>query len=380
MTAPALDGIRVVFLAAPGPIPFATMLLSDLGADVVRIDRASAPPGLTGLALEDDPRTRGQRGIGLDLKDPDALAIARRLIEAADVFLEGMRPGAAERMGLGPTDLTSANERLVYARMTGWGQGGPLAGAAGHDINYLSVAGALHPIGPSDRPPAVPLNLVADFGGGGAYLALGVLAALFQRSVTGRGQVVDAAMVDGVASLTSMFHGMLARGLWTDDRESNLFDGAAPFYRTYATSDGRHVAVGALEPKFYEQLLTGLGLTPADWPQHDRANWPAQIAAMQEIFAGDTRDHWTSKFAGVDACLTPVLSLAEAATAPELRARGTFVDWDGLAHPAPAPRLSGSPAGHRPRSGWCSHTEDLLHELGYDSPDVERLRARGVIA
>jgi alpha-methylacyl-CoA racemase len=375
-----LNGIRVVHLAALGPIPFAAMLLADLGADVVRIDRSSSPPDLTGLDLQDDPRTRGQRGIGIDLKRPEGTELARRLVDTADVFLEGMRPGAVERLGLGPTELTDRNDRLIYGRMTGWGQSGPRALRAGHDINYLSIAGALHPIGPSDAPPAVPLNLVGDYGGGGTYLVMGVLAALFARTASGRGQVVDCAMVDGVASLTAMFHGMLATSTWTDEREANLIDGGAPFYRTYATSDGRYVAVGAMESKFYAELMDGLGLDLAEWPQADRARWPQQSARMAAIFAGRTRDHWTDLFAGRDACVTPVLTLAEAAAAPELRDRGTFVEWDGLVQPAPAPRLSASPPRRRPRSHWCGNTDELLAELGHDGASIARLRAGGIVA
>lgn len=360
----ALNGVRIVYLAALGPIPFATMLLADLGADVVRVDRASAPPDLTGLRLEDDPRTRGQRGIGLDLKRPEGIDIARSLIRRADVFLEGMRPGAAERMGLGPDDLRAGHPELIYGRMTGWGQDGPRSGQVGHDINYLSVAGALHPIGPADSPPAVPLNLVADFGGGGAYLAVGVLAALLQRTATGRGQVIDCAMVDGVASLTAMFHGMLGNGSWTTDRESNLVDGAAPFYRTYLTADGGYVAVGAMESKFYAAMMGGLGLSVAEWPQHDRSRWAQQRSLMAEIFQSNTRDHWTRLFAGLEACVTPVLTLAEAAQDKALLSRSTFVDWDGLVQPAPPrgwpihPRRSGrgppgaaTPARSSPKSG-----------------------------
>jgi alpha-methylacyl-CoA racemase len=377
---PALLGIRVVWLAAPGPLPQATMLLSDLGADVIRIDRADGPSGLTGLPLDADPRTRGQRGIAVDLKSAPGLEIARRLAAGADVFAEGMRPGVAERLGLGPGDLRENHAGLIYARMTGWGQDGPMAQRAGHDINYLSVAGALHPLGPADRAPVVPLNLVADFGGGGLYLVTGILAALVQRARTGHGQVIDAAMVDGVASLTAMFHGMLAAGVWSTKRESNLFDGAAPFYRTYRTSDGQFMAAGALEPQFYRQLLTGLGLEPGEWPQHDRARWPALTERVAAVFATADRDHWTGFFGGSDACVTPVLSLSEAAAAAGSAARSVFVERDGLVQPAPAPRLSGSPAQAGRRSGWGSHTGAVLAELGYDQAGIGRLRADGVVS
>jgi alpha-methylacyl-CoA racemase len=376
----ALAGVRIVHLSAPGPIPFAAMLLADLGADVIRIDRAAGPIDVTGLELSADPRTRGQRAIGLDLKSDEGVALARRLIERADVFVEGMRPGVAERMGLGPEPLHAASPRLIYARMTGWGQSGPLANAVGHDINYLAVAGGLHPIGPADRPPAVPLNLVADFGGGGGYLVIGILAALLQRVSSGRGQVIDCAMVDGVASLTTLFHGLLASGRWTDDREANLFDGAAPYYRTYTTSDDRYVAVGALEPKFYVELMDGLGLEAADWPQQDRSRWPRQCEVMANIFRGDTRDGWMSVFAGRDACVTPVNTFAEAANSAELRERATFVEWAGLVQPAPAPRLSDSPSVERPRSGWSSHTDEILREFGVHAESIDRLRDHGVVS
>jgi alpha-methylacyl-CoA racemase len=380
MTQGALSGIRIVYLTALGPVPFAAMLLADLGADIIRIDRASAPPGLTGLRLEDDPRTRGQRGIGIDLKQPEGIGIALALADTADVFLEGMRPGAAERMGLGPDDLMARNARLIYGRMTGWGQHGRLSGQVGHDINYLSVAGALHPIGPADAPPPVPLNMIADFGGGGTYLAIGVLAALLQRGTSGQGQVIDCAMVDGVASLTVLAQAMLATGSWNAEREANLMDGGAPFYRTYGTSDGQFMAVGAMEPKFYATMMEGLGLSAPDWPQHDQPRWPQLRARIAEIFAANTREHWTQLFASRDACVTPVLTLAEAAAAPMLQDRATFVDWDDLVQPAPAPRLSASAVPRRPRSAWCSHTDQILAELGHEAGSVRTLRASAVVA
>jgi alpha-methylacyl-CoA racemase len=372
--------VRVVHLAAAGPIPMATMLLADLGADVVRVDRATGDGTVTGLASADDPRTRGQRSIGVDVKQEAGRDLLLRLLERADVFLEGMRPGVAERLGIGPEPCLRRNPRLVYGRMTGWGQTGPLARAVGHDLNYLAIVGALHPMGARDAPPPVPLNLVADFGGGGLYLAFGVLAALLERASSGQGQVVDAAMVDGVASMTGMFHAMLAQGMWSTTRESNLLDGGAPFYRTYATGDGGFMAVGAIERQFYAALLDTLGLDPAEWPQHDRARWPAQRAALAAMFAAGTRQEWTDRFAGVDACVTPVLSLAEAAAHPHLRERETFVDADGLTQPAPAPRLSRTPAAITgPRVGPRAHTTEVLAELGLDDTDVDALRAQGVV-
>jgi alpha-methylacyl-CoA racemase len=376
----ALSGIRIVYLAAVGPVPFATMLLADLGADIVRIDRAGGAAELTGLQLEDDPRTRGQRGVGIALKRPEGAAVARRLGAEADVFLEGMRPGATERLGLGPDDLHALNPRLIYGRMTGWGQHGALAARAGHDINYLALAGALHPLGSATQPPTVPLNLVADFGGGGTYLALAVLAALLQRTATGRGQVLDCAMVDGVASLTTMFHGMLAAGLWTEQREANPLDGAAPWYRCYETRDGGYMAVGAMEPKFYATMLAGLGLDPADWPQHDRHRWADQRRIMADRFAARTRAEWTEVFAEQDACVTPVLTLTEATADPRLRARGTFIERDGMVHPGPAPRLSGSTTPRTARSSRCGHTDDVLRDLGFTNEAIAELRGDGIVA
>jgi alpha-methylacyl-CoA racemase len=375
----ALHGVRIVFLAAPGPIPQAMMVLADLGADVVRVDRAAGPPALTGLALHDDPRTRGQRGVAVDVKQPAGLDVARRLIEQADVFVEGMRPGVAERLGLGPDRLRAEHPTLIYARMTGWGQHGSLADRAGHDINYLSLAGALHPIGPADREPVVPLNLIADFGGG-LYLVAGILAALVQRGRTGQGQVIDAAMVDSVASLTAMFHGLLAAGLWSTEREANLFDGGAPFYRTYRTADRHFMAVGALEPQFYTELLAGMGLDVTDWPQHDRSRWAALADRMATIFGSADRDVWVARFAGVDACVTPVLSLTEAADAALLDERSVFVERDGLRQPAPAPRLSASARSVGARSGWASHSLAVLAEMGYSTDEIQRLVASGAIA
>jgi len=375
----ALEGIRIVWLSAPGPIPLAAMLLSDFGADVIRIDRPDGAPEVSGLGSADDPRTRGQRTIGIDLKNPRGCDVARRLLTSADVFIEGMRPGAAERLALGPDDLRGLNPKLIYARMTGWGQSGANASLAGHDINYIAAAGALHPIGPASEPPAVPLNLVGDFGGGSMYLVAAILAALIQRSTTERGQVIDCAMVDGAASLTTLFHGMMAAGIWSQNREDNLFDGAAPFYRTYRTADDRFVAVGALEPKFYAALLAGLGLEPTDWPQHDRSRWPAQRAQFAAVFGSHDRDHWESVFGSTDACVTPVLSLREAATSDYLRDRGTFVCWDGVTQPAPAPRLSDSPATQRPRAQRCEHTDTVLTQLGYAAREIQDLHAQRAV-
>lgn len=374
----ALSGLRIVWIAAPGPAALGTMLLADLGADVIRIDRPSTASDLTGVPPEHDPRSRGQRGIGIDLKADEGLRVARELVGTAHVFIEGMRPGAAERLGLGPDELHAVDPSLIYARMTGWGQTGPAARAAGHDINYLAGTGALHAIGTGDSP-IIPLNLLADFGGGSTYLVVGILAALIQRSVTGAGQVIDCAMIDGVASLTSMIHAMRAQGLWTDERESNLLDGGAPFYTVYRAGDG-HVAVGSLEPKFYRALLHGVGLDPEDWPQLDRSRWPGLRDELSNRFARHDRSHWVQIFAGTDACVSQVLSFSEAVRDPHLNARNTLVRWDGLVQPGPAPRLGASPIEPASRSARYSHTDVLLQEIGRDRSQIKMLRqSRAVV-
>lgn len=371
-----LTGTTIVEVAAIGPAPFGVMLLADLGADVIRVDRVSSVtnPGqeITMVGL-----SRGRRSVAVDLKHPDGLDVLLRLTDRADVLVEGFRPGVAERLGFGPDVCLERNPALVYARMTGWGQEGPLADRAGHDIDYAAVAGALHPIGRAGQPPPPPLNYLADFGGGGAYLAIGVVAALFERERSGRGQVVDAAMVDGAASLTALFHGLLEMGAWTTERGSNLLDGAAPFYDTYATSDGGFIAVGCLEPQFYAEFLDRLGLDAEEWPQFDQERWPQQKRDLAERFAAEPRAHWEEVFAGSDACVAPVLALDEAPSHPHNRARGTFTDVDGAVQPAPAPRFSRTPgrAGD-PAPPPGDHTDDIVAGLGLDP---EALRERGAI-
>jgi alpha-methylacyl-CoA racemase len=347
----ALAGIRVVELAGLAPGPFGCMILADLGADVVRVDR----PGHDGLG---GPLQRGRRSVALDLKSSSGVADLLRLIAAADVLVEGFRPGVAERLGFGPSSCAALNPRLVYARMTGWGQDGPLADRAGHDIDYIAVAGALAPLGRAGSPPPAPLNLIGDFAGGGMLLAVGVLAALVERERSGRGQVVDAAMVDGAALLTSFLHGMLGAGLWVGGRGENLLDGGAPFYDTYRTRDGGYMAVGALEPQFYAALVAGLELS--DLPdQYDRAGWPELRSRFTARFLSRSRVEWTAVFAGVDACVTPVLSPQEAPSHPHNAARQTFVTLDGLVQPAPAPRFSRTPAA-APRSPVATTVEEIL--------------------
>ncbi|MBN0048616.1 CoA transferase [Streptomyces actuosus] len=340
-----LSGVRVVELAGIGPGPFAAMLLADLGADVVRVDR----PGGPGLGIDPafDVTNRNKRSVVVDLKAADGAARVLDLAARADILVEGYRPGVAERLGVGPADCHARNPRLVYGRMTGWGQQGPLAQRAGHDIGYLAVTGTLGMIGRADQPPAVPANLVGDYAGGSLYLVVGVLAALHHARAGGTGQVVDAAIVDGAAHLASMIHGMLGAGAWQDRRGANLLDGGCPYYGTYATSDGQYMAVGALEPQFYEEFVRILGIGDRARAHGDLSRWGALREEVAARFRTRTRDEWTVLFEGSDACVAPVLSLREAPHHPHLAARGTFTDHGGLTQPAPAPRFSATPTAVR---------------------------------
>ncbi|MFE6488235.1 CaiB/BaiF CoA transferase family protein [Streptomyces sp. NPDC057757] len=333
----------MVELGGIGPGPFAGMFLADLGAEVVRVDRPGRAdePDAGGPA---DVLNRGKRSMVLDLKHPSAPTALLDLVERADILIEGFRPGVTERLGIGPHDCLARNPRLVYGRMTGWGQDGPLAAAAGHDLTYIALTGALGAIGEAGGPPRIPLNLVGDFGGGGCYLVVGVLAALHAAGRTGRGQVVDAAIVDGTAHLLASTFGKLGRGEWTDERGVNRFDGGWPFYAVYETRDGRHMAVGALEPKFYRRLVDLLGLDVDPDSQHDPSTWPELRRRLETRFAQRTRDEWTALFEGTDACVAPVLNLTEAAAHPHLAARGSLVDRDGVVQPAAAPRFSATPS------------------------------------
>lgn len=372
-----LSGCTVIELAGIGPGPFAAMLLADMGAEVIQVDRVASAdswiPGFMG---------RGRRRLKVDLKDPDGAAIVLRLVQNADVFIEGFRPGVAERLGLGPEVCLRKNPALVYGRMTGWGQDGPLAHTAGHDIDYLAISGALWPLGVGDRPPQPPLNLVADFGGGGMLLVVGVLAALHEARGSGMGQVVDAAMVDGAALLTTMFHEMRSSGLWEDARSSNLLDGGAPFYDTYRTADDQFVAVGALEPDFYAALLSGLELAEKDLPhQMDRSGWSVLRERFTEVFATRTRDEWEEVFTGTDACVSPVLSWSEAPNHPHALHRSAFVDIDGTPMPRSAPRFSRTPSDDPSgRGSQTTDTDQILTDLGVSSVEIARWRREGVVA
>ncbi|MFF0816842.1 CaiB/BaiF CoA transferase family protein [Rhodococcus sp. NPDC003318] len=350
MTGP-LAGLKVLELAGIGPAPHAAMILGDLGADVVRVERPSG--GLDVMDGKPDHLLRNRRSVSADLKTEEGRSRVLALVAAADVLVEGFRPGTAERLCLGPEDCAAINPRLVYARMTGWGQDGPLSARAGHDINYISLTGALHAIGTADGKPVPPLNLVGDFGGGSMFLLVGILSALWERQRSGTGQVVDAAMVDGASTLMQMMWAMRGVGAWSDDRGTNLLDGGAPFYDTYRCADGGAIAVGAIEPQFYAQLLDGLGLDAADLPdQLDRERWPELRKLFADTISRHDRDHWARVFADTDACVTPVLAFGEVAAHPHLAHRGTITDVDGVPQPAPAPRFSrtapGAPTGPRP--------------------------------
>lgn len=376
MSGPLAD-VVILELGGIGPTPYCGMLLADLGASVIRVERLEACGAPANSA---DILGRGKRSIGLDLRHPDGAGVVRRLATHSDALIEGFRPGVAERLGMGPEVLLRANPNLVYGRMTGWGQTGPLAPTAGHDIDYLAVSGTLEAIGPAERP-LPPLNLLADFGGGGMFLAVGVLAGVLAVRSGEAGQVVDAAMVDGVAHLSAMLHGALAEGWWRPQREANLLDGGAPFYGIYRCSDGRFVAVGALEPQFYAELLSGLEIGPEELgDQMDRDSWPTARLRLESVFSTRTRDDWTSHFADTDACVAPVYSLEEAPTSPHLAARQIFYEEGGSMRPSPAPRFGATPAG-RPAAAPApgSDTSYVLGWAGYGPAELDRLEERGVI-
>ena len=378
----ALDGVRVIELAGIGPGPFCGMMLADMGADIVRIDRAGAVRGGDPANPPANVNARGRRSIGVDLKSEAGRDLVLRMVADADVVFEGFRPGVAERLGLGPEDCMARNPAIVYGRMTGWGQDGPYAQTAGHDINYIALAGALAHIGRDDTGPVPPLNLVGAFGGGGMYLAFGIVCALLSARSTGEGQVVDAAMVDGAASLMSFFYGMLHTGFATEGRGENMLDTGAHFYDVYECADGEYISIGSIEPQFYAELIEKLGLDPDDFAdQHDRSRWPELKAKVAAVVVTRTRDEWDAVLEGSDVCYAPVLTVSEAIDHPHHVARGTFVESGGLKQPGPAPRLSGTPGSiRRPPPHEGQHTAELLDELGLGADEVAALRASGAVA
>jgi alpha-methylacyl-CoA racemase len=379
-----LAGIRVIEMVGLGPCPFAAMMLADMGAEVIRIDRKPGPAGerpFPTLGTKFDVMARGRRSLALDLKRPAAREVVLRLAGQADALLEGFRPGVMERLGLGPEPCLERNARLVYGRVTGWGQQGPLAQAAGHDINYLALSGMLHAMGRDGAPPAPPLNLVADFGGGAMMLAFGVLCALIEARKSGKGQVVDAAMTDGAALLGSMIYGLRACGSWNGRREANLLDGGAPFYDTYACADGKFISIGAIEPHFYAQLVALTGATdPAFSRQESQADWPELKTKFAALFARRPRDEWCLLLERTDVCFAPVLDMGEAPDHPHHRVRGSFVDIDGVTQPAPAPRFSRSaPEVSAPPAAPGQHSAAILADWGWDAGAIEALKAGEVI-
>jgi alpha-methylacyl-CoA racemase len=371
-----LQGVKLIEFAGIGPGPFCAMLLSDMGAEVVRIDRKGGRG-----ANKFDITSRGRRSIALDLKKPEAVEAALKLIAKSDALLEGFRPGVMEKLGLGPDAAMKRNAKLVYGRMTGWGQTGPLAHAAGHDINYIALTGALHAIGRKGENPVPPLNLVGDFGGGALYLAFGMACALFEARGSGKGQVIDCAMTDGAASLMSMFYGFKAMGMWADEKGQNLLDGGAHFYDAYETADGKWVSIGSIEPQFYALLLEKTGIVDPDFQaQMDRSKWPALKEKIARVIGTQTRDHWDRLMEGSDVCYAPVLSLAEAPNHPHNKARATFIEIDGVVQPAPAPRFSRTKPevqGAPPTAG--QHTDQILNDWGFSGSDIATLKSAGAI-
>ena len=372
-----LTGIRVVEMAGIGPGPFTAMMLSDLGAEVIRVDRLSHK----GTGHRANVLNRGRKSIAVDLKNPRGVETTLRLIEQADVVLEGFRPGVMERLGLGPEECLSVNPRLIFGRMTGWGQTGPLSQAAGHDINYISIAGALGAMGYADRPPAPPLNLVGDFGGGAMYLLTGILAALVERATSGQGQIIDAAMTDGTASLLSPFFGLMAMNMWTTDRFSNRLDGGAFYYGSYECSDGKYISIGSLEPQFYALLLEKAEITDPEFQEQlDEAAWPAKREKLNQLFKTRTRQQWCDIMEGTDVCFAPVLDLKEAPAHPHNIDRKTFVELGGVVQPAPAPRFSrtqGEIQGPAAMAG--EHTREVLSAWNFSDQEIGELQATGAI-
>jgi alpha-methylacyl-CoA racemase len=377
-----LAGIKVLEVAGIGPGPFCGMMLADMGAEIIRIDRADRVRGGDPGKPSADILARGRRSIGVDLKQAEGVEVVLRLIEQADVLIEGFRPGVMERLGLGPDVCLERNPRLVFGRMTGWGQEGPMAHAAGHDINYIALAGALEPIGRKGQKPTPPLNLVGDFGGGGMLLAFGIASALVERAASGQGQVVDAAMVDGAATLMGMFHSMTAIGAWSEERGTNLLDTGAHFYDTFETSDGKYISIGSIEPQFYAELLEKLELTGEDLPaQMDKSGWPGLKERFEGIFKSKTRDEWCEIMEGSDVCFAPVLAMSETAAHPHIKYRNTFVEVNGVVQPAPSPRFSRTvPALDLPPAYAGQHSNDVLESFGFAADEIAKLKeAKAVV-
>ncbi len=377
-----LTGLKVIELAGIGPAPMAAMMLSDMGAEVIRVDRLTA----SGLGIPMPKKFnflgRGRKSIAVDLKNPDGIETLLDLIDKADIVIEGFRPGVMERLGMGPDVCLERNPKLVFGRVTGWGQEGPLSKSAGHDLNYIALSGALHAIGRSnDEPPTPPLNLVGDFGGGTMFIVVGILAALHEVKNSGKGQVVDAGMVDGALSLMTSIYGMNAGGAQSDERASNILDSGAHFYNTYETRDGKYVSIGSIETKFYAMLLEKLGLDPDSLPpQMERESWPAMKEKFKEIFLTKTRDEWCALMENTDICFAPVLSLAEAPDYAHNKERGSFVDVEGVMHPAPAPRFSATPSSIKsPTPPTGVHTDEVLADWGISADKVAALKASGAI-
>jgi len=379
-----LEGIRIVELAGIGPGPFCAMLLSDMGAEVIRVDRAA----MVGQDTDRDGNdsrfnllARGRRNIAVDLKNPAAVDATLRLIDQADALLEGFRPGVMERLGLGPELCLAHNPKLVYGRMTGWGQDGPIAHIAAHDINYIALSGVLHSIGEAGGPPVPPLNLVGDFGGGALYLAMGVLAGIISARATGKGQVIDCSMVEGSASLMMMMYGSLASGAWKEERGQNRTDGGAHYYQVYETNDGEYVSIGAIEPQFYALLLKHTGLEGEELPpQTDRAHWPEMQERLKRIFKSKTRAEWVEIMQQTDICFAPVLRMSEAIEHPHNRHRDSFVEVGGIAQPAPAPRFTGTPTRvQRPPARVGEHTDAVLRDWGFSAAEIAELHISGAV-
>ncbi len=377
-----LDGIKIIELAGLGPCPFGAMVLADMGAQVITVVRAESVVGSGPPRPSMELTNRGKASIGVDLKSPQGAEVVLKLVEKCDALVEGFRPGVAERLGLGPEVCIARNERLIYGRMTGWGQSGPYADMAGHDINYIALAGALHGIGRKGDNPVPPMNLVGDFGGGGMLLAFGVVCGLFEAAKSGKGQVIDVAMVDGAALLTTMIHSMMAIGFWNDEKATNVLDGAAHFYDTYETKDGKWISIGSIEKQFYAELLRLTGLEGMELShQMDRSKWPEMKENLAKIFKTKTRDEWCNVMDGTDVCFAPVLSLKEAPNHPHLVHRQTFVEVEGIAQPAPAPRFSRTPgtlSSPPPLAG--QNTREILGEFGFKDSEIDTLASAQIIA